>query len=247
MLDMVISDRAKRLILEHEGLSHADWPGGASGVTIGRGYDLGYHTLAELTADWGSRLPGSTLKTLRTCVGVQGEAAARLIEQINRAAGVPKNRKSIVGIRIPVQVADGVFVDVDLPRWINRARKALACYDKLPDDAQGALVSLVFNRGDAMGKLNTPSWDSRSEMREIRDVLKRWCETDASSVGAPIVLDIIAGEIRSMERLWVGKGLDGLIKRRHAEARLVDAAAAACRAQIAAAPRPIDAKCVGTR
>ena len=34
-------------------------------------------------------------------------------------------------------------------------------------------------------------------------------------------LDAIAAEIESMKRLWVGKGLDGLLKRRDSEARLV--------------------------
>jgi GH24 family phage-related lysozyme (muramidase) len=35
----------------------------------------------------------------------------------------------------------------------------------------------------------------------------------------------IAQEIRNMKRLWVGKGLDGLLKRRDEEANLVDSCA----------------------
>ena len=34
-------------------------------------------------------------------------------------------------------------------------------------------------------------------------------------------LDAIAAELKSMRRLWVGKGLDGLLKRRDREAALV--------------------------
>ena len=36
----------------------------------------------------------------------------------------------------------------------------------------------------------------------------------------------IAKQLRAMKRLWVGKGLDGLIARREAEARLVEQSAA---------------------
>ena len=35
-------------------------------------------------------------------------------------------------------------------------------------------------------------------------------------------LQEIADQIRAMKRLWVGKGVDGLLKRRDAEADLVE-------------------------
>ena len=35
----------------------------------------------------------------------------------------------------------------------------------------------------------------------------------------------IAKEIRSMKRLWEGKGLDGLLKRREREAKMVESCA----------------------
>jgi hypothetical protein len=46
-------------------------------------------------------------------------------------------------------------------------------------------------------------------MRDIRDSLKP----------AP---HKIPGHIRSMKRLWIGKGLDGLLLRREAEAKLFE-------------------------
>ena len=76
--------------------------------------------------------------------------------------------------------------------------------DALPADAQGALFSLVYNRGTSM------TGDSRSEMRAIRD---------AVPAGD---LQKIADQLRAMKRLWVGKGLDGLLKRRDAEADLAE-------------------------
>jgi len=52
--------------------------------------------------------------------------------------------------------------------------------------------------------------ERRLEMRAIRDVVPQKN------------LPEIAALLRSMKRLWVGKGLDGLLKRREAEAKLVE-------------------------
>lgn len=38
---------------------HPDWPGGASGVTIGIGYDCGYSDPSTIRADWGPLLPAA--------------------------------------------------------------------------------------------------------------------------------------------------------------------------------------------
>jgi GH24 family phage-related lysozyme (muramidase) len=52
--------------------------------------------------------------------------------------------------------------------------------------------------------------DSRSEMRNVRDLINK---KDYKK---------IAAEIRKMKRLWIGRGLDGLIQRREDEAALVE-------------------------
>ena len=54
------------------------------------------------------------------------------------------------------------------------------------------------------------SGDSRVEMRNIRVLVPK---KDYKG---------IANEIRKMKRLWEGKGMDGLLKRREAEAKLVE-------------------------
>ena len=70
-----------------------------------------------------------------------------------------------------------------------------------------------MDKPDEHGHYSAP--DSRREMRAIRD-----------EVAKPYPnLHAIAGEIRAMKRLWIGKGEDGLLVRREAEARLVDGAA----------------------
>jgi hypothetical protein len=62
-------------------------------------------------------------------------------------------------------------------------------------------------------------------MRAIRDLVPQ-----ANLAG-------IAAELRSMQRLWVGKGVDGLLRRREAEAALVESCIAPTRSRRAASAR----------
>ena len=75
--------------------------------------------------------------------------------------------------------------------------------EALNKDTQGALVSMIYNRGASL------SGDSRIEMKAIVDMVKN---KDYEG---------IAEEIEKSKRLWESKGLDGLVKRREAEADLV--------------------------
>lgn len=211
MKDLKISDAAIKMILSIEGLSHADWPGGASGVTIGRGYDLGYHTPEELLADWGGLLPKSVIDRLSRCCGLKGIPAREYA-------------KRLTDIRIPVAAADKVFLTVDVPRWIRRTATTFPGYEMLPDSFQGALVSLVFNRGTRMSDVDKRS-EERREMRAIREAILRWSiQRDPQERRRlfPSLASKVASELRSMKRLWEGKKLGGLLRRREAEAALVE-------------------------
>ena len=75
--------------------------------------------------------------------------------------------------------------------------------DLLNDDTKGALVSVVYNRGNKL------EGDSRAEMKAIVDLI------------AKQDYEGIAEQIEKSKRLWEGKGLDGLVKRRESEADLV--------------------------
>jgi GH24 family phage-related lysozyme (muramidase) len=72
---------------------------------------------------------------------------------------------------------------------------------------QGALLSLVINRGTSLGKKNTRTWNRRKEMRDILNNLKNGNVKE------------VAIDIRNMKRIWEGKGLGGLIARRELEAK----------------------------
>jgi GH24 family phage-related lysozyme (muramidase) len=54
-------------------------------------------------------------------------------------------------------------------------------------------------------------------MRNIRTCVGSYDEVNKNEI-----LQQIADEIRSMKRLWEGKGLAGLLRRRDAEAALVE-------------------------
>jgi GH24 family phage-related lysozyme (muramidase) len=191
---LTITDKAFRLILSAEGLDQpGKWPGGGSGITIGIGYDLGFVTTEQFEEDWGEHLTDDQIERLKTVIGLKGGSAQMRAPQFT-------------DITIKREDAEAVFKERTLPLHSQRTEEAFPGVDELPPDAQGALVSLVFNRGPGM------DGDRRREMRAVRDAV------------ANQDLQEIADQIRAMKRLWEGKGLDGLLKRRDAEADLVESA-----------------------
>lgn len=195
-----LSSKALDLIIQYETggrsyyekfLKHPTWPQGASGVTIGVGYDLGYNTLDAVRLDWAQYLSDHDLKRILAVVGVKGEDAKL-------------KASSVQDITIPWEVAVEVFEKTTIPKFIQHTLKAFPESENLKPDAFGALVSLVFNRGPSM------RGSRRAEMRRIRALVP---SKDYKG---------IADQIRRMKSLWSNKGLNGLLKRREAEAKLVE-------------------------
>lgn len=167
------------------------WPGGASGVTIGLGYDLGYNTRAQIAADW-SELPKPQLDALMGCAGMTGQRAKT-------------KTQSVRWIVVPWDISERVFQKGTLPRFGKLTENAFKKTAVQHPDVQGAMLSLVFNRGASL------TGASRREMKTI-------------SVYMPVSKIVpIPNEFRSMKRLWYGKGLDGLLTRREKEARMIEA------------------------
>jgi hypothetical protein len=197
-----LSAKALKLILDYEvgggqryydrALKHPSYPGGASGVTIGIGYDLGYNTSAQFAIDW-KALDSASFEKLKSCLGAKSSKAKALIPGVK-------------SISIPWDLALDVFQKNTLPRFIRETIKAFPGSDKLHPDTFGALVSLVFNRGGSM------TGSSRAEMLNIKKAI---------IAGRGDIYVYIAQQIVSMKRLWVGKGLDGLLTRRDEEAKMV--------------------------
>lgn len=193
-MSLQVTEKALALILEAEGLDQpGKWPGESSGITIGIGYDLGFASPDQFEEDWSPYLTSNEIDRLKTAIGVSGEAASQRASQFS-------------DIKIKRDDAVEVFKNRTLPRYSQQTEDAFPGVDQLPADAQGALVSLVFNRGAGM------EGDRRREMRAVRDAVARGD------------LQEIADQLRAMKRLWEGKGMGGLLKRRDAEADLVESA-----------------------
>jgi hypothetical protein len=202
-----IGDAAYKLILKYEvgggasyynkALKHPCYPGGESGVTIGIGYDMGYNTTAQFADDWKGVLSDSDY--------------GRLVSHLGKKSGAAKAAiSSVKDISIPWEDAEVVFKSNTLPRFIKETVRAFPGSERLHEDAFGALVSLVFNRG------GSTTGSSRAEMLNIKNAI---------AANRADIYNYIADQIVDMKRLWVGKGLDGLLTRRDEEAKMVKSCA----------------------
>jgi hypothetical protein len=178
-------------------LKNPAWPEGQSGVTIGVGYDLGYVNKTEFSEDW-KDLPKETFDRLYKVVGIKGYNAKNLI-------------RGLKDITIPWELALKVFNNKTVSKFYNLTRETFPNFDNLPEDAKGGLVSLVFNRGNAL------EGDRRREMKLIRDGMKLVSTYDQKA------LTFIANQIRNMKRIWIGGSIEkGMSRRRDAEAKIIE-------------------------
>lgn len=191
-MSLQVPDEAIDLILEFEGVDQpGEWPGESSGITIGAGYDLGFCSAEQFEEDWGPYLSGDEIERLKDVIGLSGEAA-------HERAG------EFSDIKIDKADAAEVFKERTLPGASEETEQAFPGVDQLPPKVQGALVSLIYNRGTKM------EGDKRREMRAVRDAV------------ADGDLQVIADQLREMKRLW--PDTRGLRRRRDAEADLVESA-----------------------
>jgi len=178
-------------------LKNPTWPEGQSGVTIGVGYDLGYVNKSEFSEDW-KDLPKEVFDRLYKVVGIKGYNAKNLI-------------RGLKDISIPWDLALKVFNNKTVTKFYNLTRETFPNFDNLPEDAKGGLVSLVFNRGNAL------EGDRRREMKLIRDAMAITSTFDQKA------LSFIANQIRNMKRIWIGGSIEkGMSRRRDAEAKIIE-------------------------
>ncbi len=124
------------------------WPGGASGVTWGIGYDGGHQSTATIAREWFAHPQADRLATTS---GLTGESA-RL--------ALPRYKD----IDVPWAMATDVLVTHSLPRYTALARQAYGRQlDSAPAGVRCALASETYNRGAGM------AGSRRAERRRIRD------------------------------------------------------------------------------
>jgi hypothetical protein len=173
-------------------LSKFTWPGGASGPTIAIGIDCGYYTREELAKIF-SFLSAEQIQHIQAATGKTGESGKMYTKRLRD-----------LNISINWEKALNIFETYTWPKFTKLAEKTFPKLDELCPNAYGAIISLVFNRGTSL------KGEKRKEMNNIKLLIPK---KDYKG---------IAKELRSMKRIWTGKGLDGLIERREAEARLVE-------------------------
>jgi GH24 family phage-related lysozyme (muramidase) len=197
-----ISPRAFNLIVEFEvsgqnaysQLYHLPiWPQGASGVTIGIGYDVGYVSKDPLWSDWKGAIPDAMISTLERALGVTGLPAKELAQDLRAV------------VDVPWPAAISVHSTKVIPLWVGLVERSLPNAKELGSDCLGALVSLTYNRGASFDR----DGDLYTEMRAIKACMQNEeCEQ-------------IPDQFRSMKRLW--PTVRGLQNRRERETTLFEA------------------------
>jgi GH24 family phage-related lysozyme (muramidase) len=198
-----LDPRAAKLIISEEvgGVTekeywpyrHPEWPGGSSGVTIGIGWDCGYNTADTILRVW--RKSGDKLRLVE-CAGIRGVPAKSKAREV----------KDIV---IPWTMANDVFQEDTVPRFYQQMKRAFPGVEDLDPVAQGAILSVVFNRGPSL------VGDSRVDMREIARYVP--------SKNYYKISNAIRHMNVTMGTTWKRQGVyEGLSKRRIAEAELVE-------------------------
>ena len=166
-------------------------PPGYSSLTIGIGIDLAYYSKSKLE------------EMLDSCCPSLTETAKSLLIRYTgiKRAQAKKVLISLSWIKIPYAEAYSMFVKYTLPDYAAKALRAYPGLNQLKPNAQGAMVSLVFNRGSSM------KGSRRREMLNLKKHVKR---RDYESM---------ADEFYSMKRLW--PKIRGLRLRRDSEAKLI--------------------------
>ncbi len=116
----------------------AYWPGGASGVTLDPGVDLGHAKTSLVEEAYDGILLQDQFEAVRNVFGIKGEDAKKTLE----------NDPVLHSVRISRAQADMVFPYVIQPYWeaISRRFSTLSKADT-PGSVQTALLSLAYNRG----------------------------------------------------------------------------------------------------
>jgi hypothetical protein len=143
--DMIVMLEVTSQAVYQRSYSHPTWPQGASGVTIGIGYDVGYVSKDLLLADWQGAIPDAMITALPDA------------DQLARGLAA--------SVDVPWSAAISVHRGKVIPKWVALTQRALPNTNALSADSLGALVSLTYNRGASFASPG-PRFQ---EMRAIKD------------------------------------------------------------------------------
>lgn len=168
----------------HDGSAY--WPGGASGVTLDPGFDLGAGSWSLFEQHYAPLLTDAQIYACRQCRGLQGGQAQKALARFRTALG---------SIRISRATADALFPLVATPYWQGIVKR-FPRLAEAPAPVQTALLSLAYNRGVQNKGL--------------------------AGLGDNIARADWKGLAREIHEMQQDHRLDGIRRRRRAEARLID-------------------------
>ena len=161
--DLSISREGYQLILDYEVgggpayynrfLKKLTRPPGASGITCGIGYDLGYNTKSQIAKDWHELSP-DTIRRMQSVAGLKGSAAQYRLSAVK-------------DIEIPWDVANRVYQQSTIPRFAAKTTKSYPGVDTLHPHIQGVMLSWVFNRGPNISPTRSRDIEKRALRRDI--------------------------------------------------------------------------------
>lgn len=170
---------------------HPILPGVNSGITIGIGYDLGMSSVQQIEKDWAGYVSNNDLLLLRKASGLTQSKASSLMSDLRN-------------VSVSFHDAEEVFIQ-NLKSYAKSALHIYPGLDLLNYDTQGAIISLIYNRGALI--------DNSDRRKEMKAMIEQIANKDYKG---------LAASFRSMKRLWDAKTANGLIIRREIEASLVD-------------------------
>jgi hypothetical protein len=181
------------------------WPEGQSGLTVGFGYDLRYNLGTTVAKDWDGKLTPDQLDKLddySPTIGKKGKWVPPK-KKANKAAV-----KATKDIEVRYEDAVKVLEEKTIPKFEEQAEKTFPGYSELDPYSQGVVLSLVYNRGGAMGKKKSLRYKHFMMVKEA--VAKK--DTMA-----------IAAAIRKMKVEHTNpKNKKGLHRRREGEAQYIE-------------------------
>lgn len=161
--ELRISPESRELILYYETGGQGNYiaklerptvPPGASGITVGIGYDLGYNTAGQIRADWGGMIPAPQVERLASVAGRTGANARAALSRVR-------------DIVIPWEAAVKVYENRTVPRFAALTVKAYPGIKATPPHIQGVMLSTSFNRGTAFSP-----YERRKELVWTRDDIR---------------------------------------------------------------------------
>jgi hypothetical protein len=195
-----VTRKAAEFLIKAEAVPpHPYWPGGTSGVTLGVGWDAGYHSRAELRETW-AVLGVDALALLDGAAGKKGREAQALIPQL-RAISVPRD--------LSIQVLNRSLNNDYYPLVV----RLFPGLERLPAEAEVVFISVVFNRGPSIG--HDPDWSTAKEVDRRFEMRRMQADVRDADMFA------IYAHLGTMKRLWESAGPRGLPLRRRDEQALI--------------------------